>query len=968
MKKLYYLLCLMLFSLFMGAFAQSPSPGGVHGTEAWFMTESVTDSLNGQYHWADYSGESVKLMVKKNSLLSEFRQSRSNLKTFNFNPAIRVKRNDLFKHFKLTNSDLYQFTFIGVYAPYQENNSGVVYSVNSATGSITVLKGDSISHNNSGINFYNNDVGNLNLSNTDSTIIKESALKIISHYHAEQPNKSLWGNSRSAIISIGEADTISLNNKKTILSSKNTYQGYFPELAVYSRNLTPFERHRVESYLAMKYGISLPHSYYLSDSTLIWDITENAGYNNRITTTINDANSNLYQPISTTSYEESPYYSWLNNNSSDSYYNNNSASAPSKFRLLVQGKEFANRIEDGKYYIWGDNDQTIELDDSTLIMKRKWLIQTNIPNSKPEKEQNVWTGNGISVYNKNFKNYLAQDAKENVTAVTNKLINGEGAISFTFIRQKGYFDIGFVSDKSDTQCNFGYRFSPWGTINLIINGNISSTIFTVSSSNDSIPIKILKTDKNLILQIDGVCHNTVNIGNSSNDYYGFVSMKYNSSLGLFSIEDIRVDGIYDNGNQIELGYINSKNEFHDNKNNTYLIIDRSASGEFLEENLEYHKASSYNKTRDKLLFNNVYWDIDGSGSDIFSFGCVDCVQADVTTTKATMGDNASNFDGAININIRAGMPTYFYKLKQVNTTDSIIGHFSSDSVSIPNLQSGQYILDVGQMGGFEIFGTASANGNKRIAKSNNAITGGEFSWIVPEYNETSIFDVGFGTNQSVSYGFRIQNNTLYFISSGNIIEYGYVPQGTLLSAIYSNDFIVYSIESQQITRAYSVTGAFYGIIESISGDCHVMNFKFSDMSYMTTTAGMYADFYSPCKVSKFVEILNSDGNMRTLQSRSNISTKSKTNTTGIEQNELELSEFVVYSPNNNSEFTAILTQDALIPASLVVFDAAGKLVLSREFSGSSNQRKLSFSVPASGVFIVKAITNTQEFTQKIISK
>jgi len=967
MKKTIIILCLMLFSLFMGTFAQSPSPGGVHGTEAWFMTESVTDSLNGQYHWADYSGDSVKLMVKKSSLLSEFRQSRSNLKTFNFNPAIRVKHNDLFKHFKLTNSNLSQFTFIGVYAPYQENNSGVVYSVNSATCSTTVLRGESISHNDSVINYSNNAVGNLNLLNSDSPERKEGALKIISHYHAEQPNKSVWGNSKPAIISIGEADTISLNNEETILSSENTYQGYFPELAVYSRNLTPFERNRVESYFAMKYGISLNHSYYRSDSSMIWNISENPDYNHRITTTINDVNSNLYQPISTTSYEETPYYSWLYGDSLDSYHLNNSASAPTKNRLLVQGREFANRINNGKYYIWGDNDQSIELDDSSLMIARNWLLQTNFPDEKPTEVQNVWTGNGVSVYNKGFKNYLIQDLTETVTAVTEKFINGDGAISFSTNQIKGIFDVGFISDKSKVQCDFGFRFTPLGIINFVVDGVAQRTINYGTSIHFS-NIKIIKKSSNITLQVNGIGIFSFNINSQSDEYFGLVSMQYNSTNGLYSIDEIRVDGVYDNGNQVELGYIKENNQFYDYKDNAYLIIDRSASGEFLEEDLEYYKVTNYSAQRDKLIFNNIYWDTDGNGADIFSFGCVDCVQADVSTTNATMGDTASNFDGAIDIKIKAGMPAYYYKLKQVNTTDSILGHFSSDSVSIPNLQSGQYILDVGQMGGFEIYGTASANGHKRIAKSNNTITGGEFSWIVPEYNETSVFDVGFGTNQSVSYGYRIQNNTLYFISSGNIIEYGHIPQGTLLSAVYTNDFIIYSIENQQITRAYSVSGSFYGIIEAISGDCQVMNFRFSDMSYMTTTAGMYADFYSPCKVTKSIEILNSDGNMRTFQSRSNISTKSKANTTDIEQNELGLSEFVVYSPNNNSEFTAILTQDVLIPASLVVFDAAGKLVLSREFSGSSNQRKLSFSVPASGVYIVKAITNTQEFTQKIISK
>ena len=55
----------------------------------------------------------------------------------------------------------------------------------------------------------------------------------------------------------------------------------------YSRTLTSGERNRIESYLAIKYGITLnqtsPQNYVASDSSLIiWDATANAGYNSNI--------------------------------------------------------------------------------------------------------------------------------------------------------------------------------------------------------------------------------------------------------------------------------------------------------------------------------------------------------------------------------------------------------------------------------------------------------------------------------------------------------------------------------------------------------------------------------------------------------------------------------------------------------------------------------------------------------------
>ena len=44
-----------------------------------------------------------------------------------------------------------------------------------------------------------------------------------------------------------------------------------PELLVYNRILTPGERRKAESYLAMKYGVTLNDSYLDGDGNLVWD-------------------------------------------------------------------------------------------------------------------------------------------------------------------------------------------------------------------------------------------------------------------------------------------------------------------------------------------------------------------------------------------------------------------------------------------------------------------------------------------------------------------------------------------------------------------------------------------------------------------------------------------------------------------------------------------------------------------------
>lgn len=955
MKKLFHLLCLTLFSLFIGTFAQSP--GGVNGTEVWFITESKSDSLNGQYHWADYSGDSVNLIMKQDSEISEFTLPRSDLKTFNFNPAIKVTHHDLFKEFNLVNSDLSQFTIIGAYVPYAENNSGILYSINSATGTKTTISGESILGENYSI-LYNNDVyGNLNLSSGNATKEKESALKILSHYHAEQPNKSTWGNSRSAIISIGIPDTISVNNMETLRTSNQSYQGYFPELAIYGRNLTPFERNRVVSYMALKYGISLNHSYFLSDSTLIWDITSDTEYNNRITAVVNDSKSGLYQPLSTTSFEEYPYYSWLDNDTIDSFYLNNSMSAPSKYRLLVQGKEFANSIDDGKYYIWGDNNLSTELSDSTLRINRNWLIKTNYPDSTHNPNINIWNGNGISILNKGHKNYLIQDLPQLVSAVTDKLITGDGAISFTYERLSGTIDVGFVSDASATQCNKVYRFTRAGRVFLMENGELTSTIY-VDTSFDKKPVKVIKSGRNLILQIDGVGVYSTIIDDNSDNYYGFVSMLY-SNGPLFSMNDVRVDGVYDNGNQLELGYIYEDNDLHPSLNNPYLIIDRSGSGNFDDEDLEYIKPSGYDAIRNKLLFNNIYWDTDGNGSDIFSFGCVNCLEYNITTEAATESEG-NNGNGKIHIDIKAGSPAYGYTIEGNSAVEDINACFYDNSVSISGLAPGTYPIEIHKLGGYEIWGMASNNNQRRYTRSDSLISNGIIKWVHKLTSPNNSYIAGFGDENSIIYGIRVVGDSAFAVSPQEVKLLAVLNEPKMLSISYSGGLMTFSVAESQSEQFECQSGNFFGAVSVESGICNIYSFNVTGMSDMISTNGIFTKHSDPCTIYDTAII---DG-PQIYESKS-VQLTSETSINNISANNPN---FKVYENSMKDGFVAELWLEYPVPASLVIFDASGKLIYSSDFTGQGNTRTINFNIPMTGVYIVKALTNDAEFTQKIISK
>lgn len=99
------------------------------------------------------------------------------------------------------------------------------------------------------------------------------------------------------------------------------------EMIVYSRALTPAELLRVESYLAVKYGLTVSHNYVTSSGTTVWDFTVNSAFNHDIAGIGRDDNSALDQQKSKSINANS----WI---------------------TIDKGGAFP---ADGSYIVWGDN-------------------------------------------------------------------------------------------------------------------------------------------------------------------------------------------------------------------------------------------------------------------------------------------------------------------------------------------------------------------------------------------------------------------------------------------------------------------------------------------------------------------------------------------------------------------------------------------------------------------------------------
>ncbi|MBP6431776.1 MAG: gliding motility-associated C-terminal domain-containing protein, partial [Ferruginibacter sp.] len=144
------------------------------------------------------------------------------------------------------------------------------------------------------------------------------------------------------------------------------------EVIMFNSTLTGINLAKVESYLAIKYGITFDElanqstNYYASDATVVWDKTANVGYNANITGIARDDASGLIQKQSKS----------VNNNGLVSVFNTNTNGV---FPVMNDSNSTTIPV-DKTFFMFGDND-----DDTTINvcirnghmarMKRVWKVK-----------------------------------------------------------------------------------------------------------------------------------------------------------------------------------------------------------------------------------------------------------------------------------------------------------------------------------------------------------------------------------------------------------------------------------------------------------------------------------------------------------------------------------------------------------------------------------------------------------------
>lgn len=138
------------------------------------------------------------------------------------------------------------------------------------------------------------------------------------------------------------------------------YTGIIPEIILFNRVISPKERRQVESYLALKYGITLnqefPTSYLSSHGKIIWDAELNETYNRNIAGIGRDDLSGMNQAVS------------------------ESTQTPGLMKIGVSGE-----LKNDSYMVWGDNGRFPGFEKGPGIrrLQREWKISAFNSNGDP---------------------------------------------------------------------------------------------------------------------------------------------------------------------------------------------------------------------------------------------------------------------------------------------------------------------------------------------------------------------------------------------------------------------------------------------------------------------------------------------------------------------------------------------------------------------------------------------------------
>lgn len=251
---------------------------------------------------------------------------------------------------------------------------------------ITPLASDTLSGKLMNFHFVKDTVASTTVINTKSKLNDLSFFFVGNKFGVEE-NKVIYGKVGSAVVTnqgvFDYADTLKVES--SVPSQIITYgkhdksKGGFiyfpktndkhlllPEFLVFKRNLSPREKQQIETYLSIKYGISINYlsknNYLSASGDILWNYKNNKKYGHSITGIGRDDLFGLYQKQSTNGGDNSLIMSLGN--------------------LKRLNNENSGFLNDNEFLLWGDNSEDIVFKKSDLLsyhpgkdLKRLWKAQ-----------------------------------------------------------------------------------------------------------------------------------------------------------------------------------------------------------------------------------------------------------------------------------------------------------------------------------------------------------------------------------------------------------------------------------------------------------------------------------------------------------------------------------------------------------------------------------------------------------------
>jgi hypothetical protein len=320
--------CLLLL---LCSISYGQSPGNISSNLQWWFkanagTSTTTDAAE-IASWTNYGNFATTSVTRTNLSSSGYPMYKSSI--LNFNPIIRFSSAAFFTEtFDLTNMN-----------PTADNSTAViVFQSTQNSGNTLQYQSPNLISTERTVTVYDYELGftggkvALKINNASDTWTAKNTSTYYDGYariatatrlkDATAANPStldIYVNAKSDITTTSAGNSYTLNSPnsstsanyggfmigaqvnadQSLLKTSTAFSGDIAEIIVYDAVLTAADLKKVQSYLAVKYGITLDqtsaYDYQKSDGTIIWDGTSSASYNKDIAGIGQDDNSGLNQ-------------------------------------------------------------------------------------------------------------------------------------------------------------------------------------------------------------------------------------------------------------------------------------------------------------------------------------------------------------------------------------------------------------------------------------------------------------------------------------------------------------------------------------------------------------------------------------------------------------------------------------------------------------------------------------------------